>query len=290
MGVGLEVKRGSEGERLARTVLRDDASGAVDVAATGPNTTREILFLHGFSQSTRCMGPLVELLGRNDDEDDGQALALRITALDLPGHGDSGEVVADDLWAVADLVAISSAPATLVGYSMGGRVALHVALTHPQQVRGLVLIGATAGIEDAVERQARRQRDNELAAHLETVGVEQFTDEWLRQELFRDLPAWARFTAERHANRVEGLARSLRNCGTGTMEPLWSRLATITAPVLVLAGARDGRFCALGARLAAAIGPNAGFRTVPAAGHAAHLEQPAATAALITDFLRAQHR
>jgi 2-succinyl-6-hydroxy-2,4-cyclohexadiene-1-carboxylate synthase len=177
--------------------------------------------------------------------------------------------------------------ATYLGYSMGGRILLHLAVLRPDLVERLVLIGATGGIDDADQRAARRRADEALAAHLEDVGVEAFLDEWLAQPLFAGLAPEAAARAERATNTVDGLAASLRRAGTGTQEPLWDRLHEIEVPVLVLAGVDDAKFSAVATRLGRSIGPSATVALVPRAGHSAHLECPADTASIVRRWLRA---
>ena len=172
---------------------------------------------------------------------------------------------------------------------MGGRVALHAALSRPDDVRALVLIGATAGIVDETERAARRAADERLAERIEEIGVEAFVDEWLANPLFAGLTAENAVRADRLRNTPAGLAASLRSTGTGTQEPLWDRLASITVPALVLAGEHDAKFRELGSRLARAI-PDARFEVVPGAGHTVHLEQPDATAEAIASWFRSTAR
>ena len=190
-----------------------------------------------------------------------------------------------DLWSTARQLAHPSKVGAWLGYSMGGRVALHVALAAPQLVDRLVLVGATAGIVDAIDRATRREADEAEAARLERVGVDQFLEHWLAQPLFAALSEEAAGLEARRENTVERLAAHLRMLGTGTQEPLWSRLNELAMPVLVAAGERDVKFAALGERMAAAIGDNASLALVPGAGHACHLERPAEFAALVTPFL-----
>lgn len=205
-------------------------------------------------------------------------------AVDLPGHGGSSAVRAD-LVGSARLVAAATGPGTFLGYSLGGRVALHLALDRPDLVERLVLIGATAGIEDERERAQRLAADERLAEHLETVGVAQFLDEWLADPLFESLSAERACLEERLANSASGLASSLRSCGTGTQSPLWDQLDRLTMPVLVIAGTGDEKFTVLGRRMVDAIGDNASFRAIDHAGHSAHLEQPSTTAIEISNWL-----
>jgi 2-succinyl-6-hydroxy-2,4-cyclohexadiene-1-carboxylate synthase len=237
------------------------------------------VLLHGFTQNARCWGSF------------GTSLAKRqlVVAADLPGHGDSAGVRAN-LWSTAELVAESFGRASYVGYSLGGRVLLHLAIARPEVIRSVVLIGATGGIEDAGERAMRVESDEALARQLDAAegdrsAFERFMHEWLAGPLFAGLTAESACVDARLRNDPRGLASSLRLCGTGAQEPLWDRLAEITAPVLVLAGERDERFAALGRRLAGSIGANASFEIVSGAHHACHLEKPSETAEIVEAFL-----
>ncbi len=238
-------------------------------------TGDDVVVVHGFAQSGACLGPM------------GPAIAEQhpLVAVDAPGHGGSARHARADLWRGADLLVGTGGVGTYVGYSMGGRLALHAALRSPELVQRLVLISCTAGIEDERQRADRVAWDEQHASRLEEIGLEAFIEEWLAQPLFADLPSWARFDDERRANTVEGLAASLRHAGTGSMEPLWDRLGSIACPVLVLTGSRDERFGELGARMAATIGSNARHVVVPGAGHSTHLERPSETTVALLDFL-----
>ena len=234
----------------------------VDERGSGPR----LALIHGFTQSGRAWGPAGDAL----------AARFRLLALDAPGHGRSSGVEAD-LPGGADLMAEAVAPggpASWLGYSMGGRYALHVALRHPHLVERLVLVSTTAGIEDAPERAARRRSDEALAGRLEKEGLEPFLRWWLAQPLFATLPPGAAEVERRMEGSAAGLASSLRLAGAGTQEPLWDRLHTLRMPVLVIAGGLDGKYRALADRLAEAIGSNATVRVIEGAGHSCHLEQP----------------
>ena len=233
-----------------------------------------IALLHGFTQTAACWGPFSDEL----------ATTHSVVAIDLPGHGGSGEVRAN-LDQTAALVASSIDPSIVIGYSLGGRVALHLALGHPQLVERLVIIGATGGLDSEEERKQRRVADESLADHLEDIGVDAFLDEWLSQPMFASLTAEQSFREVRTKNSAAGLASSLRLCGTGAQESLWSRLGELAMPVLVIAGANDEKFTHLGQRLVESIGTNASIQLIDNAGHSAQLENPAATAAAITDWL-----
>ncbi len=232
---------------------------------------------HGFTQSARSWATFQRLLEARLPE-------AATVAVDLPGHGDAPPPADADLWASADRLVSEGGGGIYVGYSMGGRVALHAALAHPDDVEGLVLIGATAGIDDPDERTDRRVADERLADHIETVGVATFIDEWLMNPLFAGLSEATAMRADRLRNTAVGLATSLRSTGTGTQTPLWDRLGEIRCPTLVLAGEHDAKFTDLGRRLADAL-PRGELVVVCGAGHSVHLEQPDATVAAIATWL-----
>jgi 2-succinyl-6-hydroxy-2,4-cyclohexadiene-1-carboxylate synthase len=193
-------------------------------------------------------------------------------ALDAPGHGAAADAHLDLVEGGAWLAA-AGGRATYVGYSMGGRLCLHAALARPDAVRALVLISATAGLDDPRERDERQRSDDALADRIERIGVASFLDEWLAQPLFAGLDERAAGRADRLENTVAGLASSLRLAGTGAQRPLWDELRTIGVPTLVIAGALDQKFVTLAERLASTI-PDADLAIVEGAGHTVHLEQP----------------
>jgi 2-succinyl-6-hydroxy-2,4-cyclohexadiene-1-carboxylate synthase len=235
-----------------------------------------IVLLHGFSGTHRTWDRVVALL-------DGER--YRPLAVDLRGHGAArdrrpigfAECVADVLEGAPERFA-------LCGYSMGGRIALHVALAAPERVTRLVLVGATAGLDDPGERAARRERDEALAARVERGTVEEFAATWRAQPLFDGDPEWLgeQARADQRRNDPAALAAVLRGLGTGVMEPVWDRLGELAMPVALIAGERDVKFRALAERLAAGL-QRPSIVVVPGAGHAAHLEDPAAVVAVITE-------
>ncbi|MEZ5373377.1 MAG: alpha/beta fold hydrolase [Microthrixaceae bacterium] len=239
-----------------------------------------LVLLHGFTQTSGCWGPFADRLSESGPTD----------RLDLPGHGAGGAPL--DGWATASRLAEDAAgpgvtpdhPGDWLGYSLGGRMLLHLLLTHPGRVGRAVLIGATAGIEDPGDRQARRRDDEALADRIERDGVDAFLERWMAMPMWADLPAWAHFGDQRRTNTPGGLAGSLRLAGTGAQDNLWPRLGEIETPVLVLAGERDEKFTAIGRRLAGDL-PRGEFRSLAGAGHAAHLEQPDRTAELVETWL-----
>jgi 2-succinyl-6-hydroxy-2,4-cyclohexadiene-1-carboxylate synthase len=241
-------------------------------------SSRRIVLAHGFTQTARSWDAVATLI-------DERVIDADIVAVDMPGHGSAADVSAD-LWQSAERLTQLGGPATYVGYSMGGRVALHAALSHPNVVDRLVLIGATAGIDDADERTERRRADELLAERIEAIGLEAFIDEWLATPLFARLGPSNDQRADRLRNTTAGLASSLRSTGTGTQTPLWDRLGAIEAPVLVLVGQEDTKFHALGERLVSLI-PRAELAVIPGAGHSVHLEAPVQTVDVMVRWLGA---
>lgn len=241
-----------------------------EVEGKGPR----VALVHGFTQTGRCWGPVATDLARDHE----------LMLVDAPGHGRSASVEAD-LVHGGRLIADTAGAATYLGYSMGGRFVLHTALERPDVVNGLVLVGATAGLEDPSARADRIAEDEARADHIEAVGVSAFLDEWLALPLFAGLAPEVACRDERLTNSPEGLASSLRLAGTGTQEPSWHRLGELTVPVLVVAGELDTKFVAVGERMAAAIGDNATFVSVDGAGHTAHLEAPEQFLAILRPWL-----
>jgi 2-succinyl-6-hydroxy-2,4-cyclohexadiene-1-carboxylate synthase len=233
-----------------------------------------VVLLHGFAGTGRAWDPVVERL---DPE--------RYTALapDLRGHGSARDARPISFDAVvADVLDAAPPRFALCGYSMGGRIALHVALAAPERVERLTLVATTAGIDDEAGRAARREADERLAVFAETATIEQFADRWAAQPLFAATPpAAARIWREDLLrNDPRGLAAVLRGLGAGAMAPLWDRLSDLTMPATILVGERDEKYMALAGRLDAAL-PGATVVAVPGAGHGLPREDPAAIAAAI---------
>ena len=234
-----------------------------------------IVLLHGFSHTGASWAGVVAGLDER----------YRALAPDIRGHGTAGDARPIDFATCVGDVAAGAPPRfALAGYSLGGRLALHVGLAHPRRVSRLVLVSATAGIADEVERTARREEDEALAAQLEAGTIEEFADRWGRQPLFRGQPPAVAAAAreDRLRNRPAGLAAALRGLGTGAMEPLWTRLGKLRMPVTAIVGERDAKFRKLGERMVAEI-PDAELLVVPGVGHAVHLEAPALVAAAIAE-------
>lgn len=251
---------------------------AMSVAPEPAARHRRLAFLHGFTQTHHSWHPCALRIAQRLDGDH------TLVFPDLPGHGLSGTDRSSIDAAAAEL-ATTLAGSTVVGYSMGGRTALHVALAPGNPAERLVVIGATPGLIDPEERSARRALDDSRADRIHEIGIDAFLDEWLSAPLFATLPTERAGLELRRRNDADGLAHSLRTAGTGVQESLWDRLAEIEIPTLVLAGELDEKFTSIALRMVELI-PRATFEPVASSGHAAHTEQPDAVAALIADWLR----
>lgn len=231
----------------------------------------DVVLLHGFSGTHRAWDGVMARLSPE---------RYRPLGLDLPGHGE--HAAADRQISFAGCVdrVLARAPErfALCGYSLGGRVALHVALAAPERVARLVLVSTTAGIEDESERAERSAADRRLADELERIPFEDFVERWRTQPLFADDPPEVGRLAreDQRRNRPDALAAVLRGIGSGEMAPLWGRLAELTMPATVLVGDHDAKFQALGERMVELL-PDAEL-VVVAGGHGLPLENPAAVA------------
>ncbi len=233
-----------------------------------------VLLLHGFAGTGRTWDVVARKLS-------GRGLA--VLTPDLPGHGDNAAHVGPITFQTTVEWLLAQAPAQflLCGYSMGGRIALHLALAAPDRVSRLVLVSTTAGIADPADRAQRLAEDRALADRLCDGDFEEFVASWRTRDAFAGDSAAARDAAasEQRRNRPESLAEALRGLGTGSMEPLWGRLGELQMPVTVVAGDRDARFLAYGRRLADGL-PLGQLVTMPG-GHGLVWEQPDLIAAVL---------
>jgi 2-succinyl-6-hydroxy-2,4-cyclohexadiene-1-carboxylate synthase len=264
-------------------IRTNDIQLHIEIDGAGP----PLLLLHGFTGSGSSWADLSARL----------APARRTIAVDLIGHGQSDapaepgryrmEHCVEDLLALLDALDIQRTE--LLGYSMGGRVALQLAAAAPDRIRALVLESSSPGLADPPERQARVAADEALADSIEREGLAAFVERWEQLPLFASqatLPAAVRERqrAQRLQNSPAGLANSLRGMGTGRQSSLWPRLPELRLPALLIAGELDAKYCAIARQMAAAL-PNARLAIVPGAGHAVHLERPEGFAALVQQFL-----
>jgi 2-succinyl-6-hydroxy-2,4-cyclohexadiene-1-carboxylate synthase len=247
-----------------------------------------IVLLHGFTGSHRSWDAIAPALART----------RTVVAFDLPGHGDSdfGDTAAHHSMAHTAATldgafdALGITHAVVVGYSMGGRLALYLAATRPQRVSRLVLESASPGLATDGERAARRAADDNLARFVLERGIAAFVDRWETTPVLaaeQTLAAATRRTlrAQRLRCMPTGLAASLRGMGTGAQPWLGHQLARATMPTLLIAGGDDAKFVAIGRDLEARL-PDARLRVVSGAGHNVHLQVPDTFVALLDDFLR----
>ncbi len=233
-----------------------------------------LVFIHGFTQTRHTWQDVAKNLSSQ----------FEVVLVDAPNHGDSSDISLN-LETGANAIVEVGQSATYVGYSMGARLCLTAALAHPQQVKRLVLISGTAGIENKDERLARVVSDEELAMRIEQNGVTNFIDFWLALPIFSGLTTLNNQREIRLCNTATALASSLRLCGAGKQQPTWSRLKELTMPVLIVAGENDKKFVELALRLTTAIGDNAKLQIIENSGHTPHLEQPQRFLDVVNEFL-----
>ncbi|MGI8712453.1 MAG: 2-succinyl-6-hydroxy-2,4-cyclohexadiene-1-carboxylate synthase [Solirubrobacteraceae bacterium] len=237
-----------------------------------------LVLLHGFTNTGASWDRVVAALGER----------YRPLAPDIRGHGSAADRRPVTLEAVTDDISrLAPNALTLAGYSMGGRLALHLAFALAPRITRLVLIGASPGLADPVQRAARREADERLADELRQLTIEQFARRWAQTPVLGGQPpaVQAAVTADRLRNTPAGLAAALRGLGTGALTSLWDRLGELETPVVLIVGERDHKFRATAEQMLAAL-PSARLDVVPGAGHAVHLEAPAAVAEIIRDTSR----
>jgi len=242
----------------------------------------KLVALHGFTGSGADFEPLAS------------RLAVPMVAPDLLGHGDAPDPVdprAHRMSAQARRIAAEpmEGPLVLLGYSLGGRVALRLWPLLRDRLAGMVLIGAHPGLTDPIVRAERMAADQALAGQIEERGIEWFVDHWAKHPIIQSqasIPVSIRrsMQARRRANRAIGLANSLRGAGQGATDPVWDDLADIPVPCLVLSGQTDHKYAEICAATALAI-PQGQHEVIPDAGHCAHLENIEATTSVLSTFL-----
>ena len=253
----------------------------------GAMSIPDVLVLHGFTGAAESMEGVAR----------GLAPFARVARLDLVGHGQSDAPDAPAAYAmgacatqVADAArALGFERPHLLGYSMGGRVALAAVIARPEAFASLVLVGATAGIADPTARAERIAADAALADSILQGGLERFVDAWMAQPLFASQARLGpelleRARRQRLMNRPHALAHSLRGMGAGAQTPLHARLERSRGAVLLVAGGEDAKFCAIASELARSL-PDARVEVIAGVGHAAHLEAPDRFAELVRAFL-----
>jgi len=269
----------------------------VTVTASPP----AVVALHGFTGSGAAFGDAVNgLLGADSTGHDSVGRTpghgpTTTRSPDLPGHGTAEayrqatcfEDVSAQL--ALDIAGRCGYGVDLVGYSMGGRLALHLACTQPGLVGRLVLISACPGIEDENKRSSRRFSDEQLAVSLETDGIEVFVEHWEALPLFAgiarlDAGVRSELDRQRIACDAAGLALALRCMGTGSQPWLGNWLAGLDLPVLLIAGSEDEKYATIARQMHDLI-PRARLAIIDNSGHCPHLEQPQVVGAQLQAFL-----
>lgn len=246
-----------------------------------------ILFLHGFMGTSRDWNQIVDALRRD----------FFCIPVDLPGHGrsiDLSDPAAYTMEGTSDLLVqlleeIDVDRAHVVGYSMGGRLALYFARHHAARCRSVVLESASPGLRSASERAARVELDEARARRLETEKYAHFLEEWFRRPLFSTLGRHEglleHVIASRMGNSPDELARSLRSMGTGAQPSMWEALVHVRTPMLSVAGALDGKFVEIAEQMAVLM-PNMRTAIISNAGHNVHAEYPSVFGDLLKNYFK----
>jgi 2-succinyl-6-hydroxy-2,4-cyclohexadiene-1-carboxylate synthase len=248
--------------------------GSLFAEQSGDRSTVSQVLLHGFTQTSRSWDRYIDLLQPEQS----------IIRFDAPGHANSTSVSAD-LPTTATMVAEQGAKADYIGYSMGARLALHIALLHPDSVRRLVLISGSPGLRTLAEQIERQQSDEHLAQEIIQVGVSQFVSKWLSNPMFANLVSTEGDIKDRLRNSVDGLVSSLTMSGTGSQQSLWDRLSELSMPVLLIVGENDQKFRQINSEMKNLISSQTELVTIQNAGHAVHLEQPDIFQSVVREFL-----
>lgn len=251
---------------------------------------KEFLFLlHGFTGCSDDWRPLASEFHKS----------YNIIAVDLVGHGKSS-APADLVYYSPDDIctqlfqvirSFTHKQVAVLGYSMGGRAALNFAVKFPEQIKGLILEGASAGIRNEREKSDRIKKDFELADYIEKNSLEQFVNYWMSLEIFATQQRFSNGKLEEIKkskvlkNNPSGLANCLRGFSSGIMPPLYSKLRKFDAPTLLISGELDSRFTLINSKMASLF-HNARHIIVKNAGHNTHLEEPERFIKAVNHFLK----
>lgn len=218
-------------------------------------------------------------------------------ALDIIGHGKSGSPPDIGQYQIEESAAVINSllekmgigKIDVLGYSMGGRLALTFAVNYPEKVRKLILESASPGLRTEAERHERRIQDKKLSEKIQQEGIKNFIDYWENIPLFqsqKSLPEKirTRIRCQRLANSIDGLANSLNGMGTGVQPSWWDELAHLEMPVLLITGNLDQKFCRIAEEMSKIL-PNVKWKTAEDAGHAIHVEKPELFGTIVSGFL-----
>jgi len=242
-----------------------------------------IVLLHGFTGSIKTWAQLSKQLPSS----------IRIIAIDLLGHGKTDAPANASRYSMTEQIEdleclfqqLKLQQFTLLGYSMGGRVALSYAVSYPDRIKHLILESASPGLDSKEEQEARRKADELLANKIEQFGIENFVNQWENIPLFssqKKLPLEVQqaIREERLGQTEIGLANSLRGMGTGAQTSLWNELERISFPVYLITGELDQKFCRIAKLMKERI-PKAEQIIVSNVGHAIHVENSTQFATIV---------
>jgi 2-succinyl-6-hydroxy-2,4-cyclohexadiene-1-carboxylate synthase len=232
---------------------------------SGRGAAPRVVLVPGFTQTAASWSGVRAVLGES----------CEVIALDVPAR--------DSFDATATSLGARGRRAIYVGYSMGGRLALRLALDRPDLVHGLVLVSSTAGIAEPDARAERIVADEALAESVERDGVDAFLERWLAQPLFASVPPDAPGLDERRGLSARYLAHCLRVLGAGAMEPMWDRLAELEMPVALVTGTTDAKYEKLAITMLERLRGDVVHVRLDG-GHALPLEQPAVLGGFIASF------
>jgi 2-succinyl-6-hydroxy-2,4-cyclohexadiene-1-carboxylate synthase len=240
--------------------------------------TNRIVFLHGFTQRGAIWDVVLDDVRQRLTGD------WEFITPDLPGHGDTPITDGETFWQTADALATAYGPAHWVGYSLGGRTLLHVAIAHPEVVQSMTLIGAKAGFENREDAQKRIEADEKIAARLDAMTSSDdlrdwLENKWLAMPMFdglqpKDGEPDRRQVDVRLTNDPQKLATSLRQHGSGVQEYLVPKLKDVQTPTTVLWAERDTDLIMSDCKVLADTLPNAFGNEVPLVGHSIPWEAP----------------
>lgn len=246
-----------------------------------------VLFLHGFTGCAEDWYPVFEQLPDK----------YNLFALDLIGHGKSDAPSDDSFYKAESIInqiksikdQLTSNKIFVVGYSMGGRAALSFAIAHPEDIKGLILESATAGMKNEDERKKRYEEDLKLAEFIGTHTLDEFIEIWNDQELFNTQRRFSNDKLKKLKKRKAsgskiGYANSLKGFSTGIMPPLHDKLKKFTTKVLLISGDLDTKFTGINARLAKRFF-KAKHKIVKNSGHNTHLEEPKRFIEIVINYL-----
>ena len=269
---------------VLKLTLKDGVSYKIE--DNGLSAEKTAVFLHGFTGSAATW-----------DGIDGYFQGMRLIKLNLLGHGGTDSPADSRRYTTekqtADLIEIFDClnvkQAYLIGYSMGGRLALSLAMIHPERVSGLVLESSSPGLDSPEERKARREQDSRLSRRILEEGIESFVDYWegiplFASQLSMDPSKRKKVREERLNNNPVGLRGSLIGMGTGSQPSWWNKLSGIDYPVLLIAGSLDQKFIEINESMAQRI-PAAHLEIVEHTGHAVHVEEPDFFGKIVSEFI-----